>query len=422
MRVLLYTTEYPPYSGGVGTFAEAAAMGLAVCGASVTVVAPAYSDKSDPLGQAGDHRVRRVAKNAQSPVAERLVLLREFLFRPPDVLLLANGKATRRASRLGRLPMATVVYLHGSEVESHFDPSRRCSRGREQVQLEDLFERAMCLLTVSGSTAELVAKHRPRFRAKTHVAYLGLHPDRLQFLTGDNSGTVSSPPSATVLCVARLAPDKGQDVLLLAMREVLERVPQAVLRVAGDGPMRAALEVLRNELSLGDHVHFLGDLGPKVLATEYQKCDVFAMVSRRESFGLVYLEANVFGKPVIAGRTGGVPEVVLDGVTGVLVNPTDTSAVARTIVRLLQDPMAAAAMGQAGHARVLREFTHVQMAQRILRHLSPAASLSRSMPTRLWTIKRLTRLASGAGCRRLAPKSIRGRSLEHVRIGGEASP
>jgi phosphatidylinositol alpha-1,6-mannosyltransferase len=168
-----------------------------------------------------------------------------------------------------------------------------------------------------------------------------------------------------ILSINRLVPRKGNDVMIKAMAKVLEKFPDAVYVVYGDGPCRQMLKDLVEDLGLWDHVLFVdgkdGDLRREWMAA----CDVFVMVSRAigetgdvEGFGVVYLEAGAAGKPVVAGDSGGVPDAVEDGLNGFLVDPNDPLVVAEAVNKVLGDPVLAARLGEQGKARVNARFDY----------------------------------------------------------------
>jgi phosphatidyl-myo-inositol dimannoside synthase len=175
----------------------------------------------------------------------------------------------------------------------------------------------------------------------------------------------------TVVTVARLDPSngyKGIDVLVRAWPSVLAEAPQARLIVVGDGQARAALESLAESLGLSASVRFAGRLSDPELAGVMARARVFALPSLTsvgrnpagEGFGLVFVEAGAAGLPVVAGRGGATEEVVLDGVSGLLVDPQDVPAVAGAISRLLTDPDLAAQLGSEGRFRARRDFSFVR--------------------------------------------------------------
>jgi glycosyltransferase involved in cell wall biosynthesis len=157
--------------------------------------------------------------------------------------------------------------------------------------------------------------------------------------------------------VCRLVePKKGLSVLLHSMAELALRLrkPPCQLLIVGDGPARGALEALRDRLGLTRWVVFTGTRRdvPRVL----HALDVFVLPSLYEGFGIAILEAMAAGKPVVATTVGGIPEFVVDGETGLLVEPGNAAALAKAIECLLRDPERAGGMGMRGRARVLDAF------------------------------------------------------------------
>ncbi len=174
-----------------------------------------------------------------------------------------------------------------------------------------------------------------------------------------------------VACISRLVRRKGQDVLIRAWPRVRARFPDAVLMLVGDGPDRQRLERLVERVgALG--VHLLGGVSGQELPVYYAACDVFAMPCRTrragldvEGLGMVYLEAAACARPVIAGTSGGAPEAVRDGQTGLIVpDPRSPAAVGASILELLEDRERATAMGLAGRAWVAGEWSWDVLAQR----------------------------------------------------------
>jgi glycosyltransferase involved in cell wall biosynthesis len=130
-----------------------------------------------------------------------------------------------------------------------------------------------------------------------------------------------------------------------------------VFVIAGDGDDRSRLEELAEERGLADRVIFKGAVSDEELIDLYKGCDVFLMPSRQEGFGIVFLEAMAFKKPVIGGNHGGTPEVVLHKETGFLVEHGDVDDLARRIATLLDDPELCQRMGEAGRRRVEENYT-----------------------------------------------------------------
>lgn len=179
------------------------------------------------------------------------------------------------------------------------------------------------------------------------------------------SPPANPPASAIVLCVARMYPRKRVADLLRATAIMRGRVPGIQVRIVGRGPEWPAVSRLHTELGLGDSVTLLGDVGRERLAEEYVNATVFCLPSLQEGFGIVFLEAMAAELPVVACRVAAIPEVVQDGVTGLLVPPRDPAALAAEIERLIADPELARRLGREGRRRVLA-FTPRHVAERFV--------------------------------------------------------
>ena len=166
-----------------------------------------------------------------------------------------------------------------------------------------------------------------------------------------------------LLCIGRLIPIKGHLVLLRALAQARARIPSLALDVAGRGPLEPALKELARELGIEDAVHFLGFVSPVHSAIE--EAAIVVVPSLGEGFGMVALEAMERARPVIASAVGGLPEIVADGETGLVVEPGDAVALAGAIVELAGDLERAAAMGRAGRERARTEFPPERSAERI---------------------------------------------------------
>jgi phosphatidylinositol alpha-1,6-mannosyltransferase len=153
---------------------------------------------------------------------------------------------------------------------------------------------------------------------------------------------------------------KGADTLIAALPRILKTAPDATLVLVGDGDDRPRLERLACDLGVPEYAHFLTGLTPEQLYACYANCDVFALPSRGEGFGLVFLEAMACGKPVIGGAHGGIPDIVEDGVTGLLVPHGDPDRLAQALESLLNNPSRAKEMGARGKDRLAKLFSFAQ--------------------------------------------------------------
>lgn len=166
-----------------------------------------------------------------------------------------------------------------------------------------------------------------------------------------------------LLTVARLIPRKGHDVVLRALPEIARKVPDVAYLVVGSGPEEVRLKSLADSLGVADRVRWAGSVAHQDAVDYYRAADLFVMPNRSmpngdvEGFGLVFLEANACGLPVIGGRSGGTPDAVSEGVSGYLVEPTSPGEVAERVLALLEDPDLSHRLGEGGRERVARDFT-----------------------------------------------------------------
>ena len=180
----------------------------------------------------------------------------------------------------------------------------------------------------------------------------------------------------TVLTVGRIAASeryKGHDVMLEAWPIVLRQVPDAMYSIVGSGDDQPRLESRAQELGIAESVRFSGAVSSKELDVCYDRCCVFAMPARTElngrvrgeGFGIVFLEAMAHGKPVVGPRVGAPAEFIRSGEHGLLVDPSNPSEVAGALIELLQDPVRAQRMGDAGKQWVAGEFSFNRFCERL---------------------------------------------------------
>ena len=166
-----------------------------------------------------------------------------------------------------------------------------------------------------------------------------------------------------IVSVGRLVHRKGQDILIQSMPEVLAKHPTAHILMVGEGPYRKELTKMVSELNLIDAVTFIGRIQYKELPRYICAGDIFVMPSRSrlaglevEGLGIVYLEASSCALPVIAGRSGGAPDAVDEGVTGYSVDGTSAPEVSKAIIKMFDDPVKAKEMGQAGRRWIIEKW------------------------------------------------------------------
>jgi glycosyltransferase involved in cell wall biosynthesis len=283
-----------------------------------------------------------------------------------DILHMHTAVAANIAARIaGRLAGAKVVsHLH---IENHFRSSPLAHAVYRALDNATV-RLSHAILAVSEDTRRaLVRQGYPAGRVET--VHNGVELPPAAGIANVRAELGLAPGSQVVGSVARLCDVKGQRELIDAFARLRNGAAGARLLLVGEdletgGRYRADLERRAAELGVGDRVHFAGhrDDVPAVL----DSIDVFALPSWTEGLPMTVLEAMAHGRPVVATPVGGTPELVVDGETGVLVRPRDPDDIARGLARVLADPEAARAMGEAGRRRVAERFTAAEMERRVL--------------------------------------------------------
>jgi phosphatidylinositol alpha-1,6-mannosyltransferase len=290
----------------------------------------------------------------------------------PHVILAAHPNLAVPAAAMRVLtPGARVVVMsHGIEVWKPLGAlCRHALRGANYV-LAPSRDTAGKLSTVQGVSEE-----------KIRCVAWGLDPEFAALCERPDLRAVPQgfPKGRVILTVGRwLVREryKGIDHLIQAMPELLGVVPELKLVAVGDGDDRPRLEKLAADLGLERHVHFLGSPPIAELAGCYARADVFALPSGGEGFGLVFLEAMALGKPVVGGAQGGTPDVVQDGVTGILVPYGDIGSLARALETLLTDDQLRRQMGECSRERVRVLYRFETFRNRLMEVLEESALVS----------------------------------------------
>lgn len=201
--------------------------------------------------------------------------------------------------------------------------------------------------------AQAAALVEPEHWDKLHVVRLGVD---LRALNPPRRARRGAGDAFHVLSVGRLAPQKGQPLLLDAMAALRADGIDARLTLVGDGPSREALVAQCRRLGLTEHVSLPGAVGHDQIAAQYERADAFCLTSFAEGIPVVLMEAMAMGVPVVAPRISGIPELVEDGVGGLLVSPARADLTAGALARLAADPELAERLAAAGRAAVAERY------------------------------------------------------------------
>jgi phosphatidyl-myo-inositol dimannoside synthase len=290
----------------------------------------------------------------------RLFRALKRLVRDGDVRMIHAGRALPEGwlawmlNRSCGLPY--LVYVHGEELNIGLQSRelgwmmRRVFRRVERVIVNSRNSRR--LLQDWGVPNDKVTVLNPGVDTKRFVPAPCCFETRGRFGWGERT---------VVLTVGRLQKRKGQDMLIRALPQIRRSIPDVLYVIMGDGEQRQALEELADETGVAAAVQFLGEGGDEDLIRCYQQCDLFALPNREvdgdiEGFGMVLLEAQACGKPVLAGDSGGTAETMRPDETGVIVDCTAPERLAAAVTTLLKDPERRQRMGTAARAWAVRRF------------------------------------------------------------------
>lgn len=368
--LLISGTYFPPQTGGISHMMASIACALGPDRVCCLTGAAANGQQNSLQNLPNVYRSPRAFANSTliQAVPCCAVITRIMLREQPRIVQLASVAEGYLGLRLRQwLGLPFVVYAHGNEIlaalELKWPKPRLALQQAERVFANSSF--TADLVAQAGIAREKIEIIRPgcevgRFQPRSP------REDLKKRLLGDKYN------NKVILTVGGLVARKGHDMVIRAFARLRESLPNVSYLIVGAGPYRSALEKLVGELRVADHVVFAGQIGNEELADVYNLCDVFVMASRPrmeqcdvEGFGLVFLEANACGKPVVGGRSGGIADAVLDGVTGLLVNPNDPEDIAGALKRILMDNEFAAVLGRQGRDRVTSQFTWSQVATRV---------------------------------------------------------
>ena len=359
-RTLLVTNDFPPRPGGIQSYLQAFASQLPPD--ELVVYAPRWR---------GDSHVKFDARQPFEVV------------RHPTTLMLPTPAVARRATRLMSDRACENVWFGAAAPLALLAPVLRRAGARRVLASTHGHEVGWSMVPAGRQALRRIGDHTDavtyvsRYTRGRFASAFGPGAGLEHLPSGVDTEVFRPDPAAraelraryglgdrpTVLCLSRLVPRKGQDMLIRALPEIRRRIDGAVLVIVGGGPYQDRLRELVRAVGVEDHVVITGGVPAAELPAHHTIADVFAMPCRTrgagldvEGLGIVYLEASATGVPVVAGRSGGAPETVREGETGVVVDGTSVAAVAGAVADVLADRDRAAAMGAAGRAWVGAEW------------------------------------------------------------------
>ena len=379
MHVFVVTNDFPPRIGGINYYVDQLMRRLPADW-TVTIFSSTYQGAA-AFDRTYPHEVIRLPTGMMLPTPQVRRELHGLLRgRRPDLVLFGAiwplghmGPAIRR-----KLGIAYGGFSHGLELTPALVPGLLGPIGRNAS-----------LLTAASEWSRTKVEAAFEWTGRMPVLTSGIdvdtfRPDLDDAAIRERHALGAAP---VICCVSRLVARKGQDLLIRAMPAITDAVPEARLLIVGHGPYERTLRRLARETGMTDRVIFAGRVSYEELPQYFRTGDVFAMPCRSRWFGLdiealgaVFLQGAAVGRPVIAGDSGGAPEAVRHGETGLVVDPTSVSAIGDACIRLLSDRALAARMGAAGAEWVHRDYTWEAMAGRLTELIRSATTTRINVP------------------------------------------
>lgn len=383
MSLIFLAADFPPARGGIQTVAHELPLALQAAGEEVGVVTICQPG-AEAFDEACPYPVVRVPAATKGQIATNLALgaleLVEGFSERPRACVATKWFPEGLAATWTMKPFPPPFVLMAYGREFRLNGGNPAKWALQRFILRQVNLAFVC----SAWTARQLGASGVR-PGRINVLHLGARGERFS-QPGDTAGLrarLGLDDAPVLLTTGRLIPRKGHAEVISLLPSLQERSGPVNYVIVGDGPSRQALQDLARALKVADRVHFAGEVPDEELAGWYQLCDVFVMPARDlrgdpgEGFGLVYLEANAAGKPVVGTTAGGVPDAVADGVSGLLAPPDDPAALLAALERLLGDAELRARLGEAGRKRVLEEFTWERTAQELLAGLEELATTRR---------------------------------------------
>ena len=374
MNVLVLTNDFLPSHGGVAQFLDNLCIELSRLEHYVDVLTPFRRIWPKKFIKKPYKIYRYVLSKKLSsiiPIFQTLALHWKYRY---DVAFIGHFMTTHAIGALALHLLCRVPYVilsHGNDLNYSL------STKIDKIVASLLLKNASLMLGNSRFTEKLI--RQAGFEGRVEILNPGV--DATQFYPEVDHALVHRlyklKNRQVLLTTARLVPKKNVHGALRALSQVIKQFPSVLYLVAGEGPELQKLVALTEELNLSHHVRFLGHVDNTQLPALYCASQVLMMPSLvyqgdAETFGISYTEASACGKPVIAGRTGGTMDAVIDGETGLLVNPENVDEIAEAILRLLDDHELAHRLGKNGRTQVERERSWKKVGERLetfLKHL-----------------------------------------------------
>ncbi len=359
MRVALITQDFPPEIGGIETYSHEISRRFSRWCDYFTVYAP-LKPGSELIDRSLPFPVRRRGRqNTLLNFALLPGLPYEVYRQQLDVSFHAQWGtvlSSVAARSVSGLPLSIFSAAHAREL-LHNPLEGTGLAGLFRRYQSHILQRVDHWFPVSSYTRDLLVDLGVEAE-RTTVIHNGTDPDRFHpFDAGSLRGELGLKNRKVLMTTTRLVRRKGIDDVIRAVDRLRDEFPDIAYVIVGKGPEEKGLREMVRRRRLGSHVYFTGEVDHKDLAPYYNLCDLFVMPAKTvepdvEGFGIVFLEANACGKPVIGSTSGGIPDAVVNGENGLLVDEKNIDQLVEAIRQLLDNPDRAVNMGKRGRKRV----------------------------------------------------------------------
>lgn len=383
MKILIISGEFVPFAGGAGTYCYYLTKALALQGDQVTVLTKEYPDFPEKERIVDrkleeDYRVKCIRLPYHKfwfiPVWSSLI--RKFLKKNRDHFdfVILNSNISQLIC--SRDPLFSLL---GKYVAIHHGKISAYEARKKSLLLSVFFWKNQIQKLYRNADTNIAVSENLKMYLKEHYAIENIevvrncidtdifHPHREEMPKPLRNHGIPEGKQ-WVLTASRLIESKNTNLVIRVFSKLakfLPNFPELILIIAGEGKMRKPLEKLKWELGLEKQVVFIGQVSQQELCKILQETSLFLLLSREESFGLVFLEANACGVPVIGSRIDGIPEAIEEGKSGYLVDFHDETEILKRMVELLTNPERRRELGEYGRQRVLENFSLETLGRRI---------------------------------------------------------
>jgi phosphatidyl-myo-inositol dimannoside synthase len=365
MKTLLVTIEYPPFFGGVANY--------------YSNLVKYWPEGADLCGEDGimvlDNKFGELISDAlpfYKWLPGVLKIYQTIKKQKIDHIIVGHilplGTAVWMATRFTKTPYTIV--LHGMDLLSAMQVPRK------KKLAEKILMGAKNIICTNSYIEKITQEFVPDKKDAVHMINPGIEnikfPDYATSIEARKK--LGQNDNLVIFTLSRLVKRKGMDKIIAAMPEIIQAVPRARYVIAGRGPDEAYLRALAEKLpeEAREKIIFIINIGDEEKWEWMRSCDIFAMPARAmgadiEGFGIVYMEAALAGKPVIAGNSGGVGDAVVHNETGLMVDPENVDDITKALARLLLDENLRKKLGEQGRARALRDFRWKDKVEKIYR-------------------------------------------------------